>query len=243
MKEGVTCDYCHLNPGGGGPRNFRGLYYKAHGHSFADFDETYESKAAGVAAGSRAADAKAVNPDYPNVKVPDALNFTVKDIDGKPVNLARYQGNVILIINVASKCGNTPQYAGLEKLYEKDKGKGFVILGFPANEFGHQEPGTNKEIKEFCTSTYAVKFPMFSKIVVKGEGQHPLYKFLTDKETDPDFAGDIDWNFAKFLVDRNGKVVARFKAGTKPDDPEFAAEVDKLIAQPKPDQPAPSAQK
>src|SRR5512144_1344263 len=134
------------------------------------------------------------------------LDFTVKDIDGKDVDLAKtYKGKVVLMVNVASQCGLTPQYAELEKVYETYKERGLVVLGFPANEFNGQEPGTNAEIKEFCTSKYKVSFPMFSKIVVKGEGIHPLYKFLTEKESDPAFAGEIKWNFTKFLVGRDGK--------------------------------------
>lgn len=214
MKENVKCDYCHVTPGG--PRNFRGVYYRAHNHSFAEFDNVYEAKAAGVPADAMAGDAVAKVASYPNVKVPPVLNFVVKDIDGKTVNLARYKGSVILMVNVASKCGNTPQYASLQKIYDKYKNQGFVILGFPANDFGQQEPGDNKTIKEFCTSTYKVTFPMFSKIVVKGDGQAPLYKYLTDKNTDPQFGGDIDWNFAKFLIGRNGEIVNRFKAGADP---------------------------
>ncbi len=165
--------------------------------------------------------------------VAPTLNFTVKDIDGKDVKLGKYQGNVIMVVNVASFCGNTPQYATMEKLYEKYKDKGFTILGFPANEFGKQEPGSDKEIKEFCTSKYKVTFPMFSKIVVKGEGQAPLYKFLTSKETDPKFGGDIEWNFAKFLISRKGEVVARFKAFTDPSKPEVVAEIEKQLGESK----------
>src|SRR5258706_4805045 len=128
------------------------------------------------------------------------LQYTVKDIDGKDVNLSQYQGKVVMIVNVASRCGNTPQYKQLEELHKKYADKGLVILGFPANEFGKQEPGTDAQIKEFCTSKYNVDFPMFSKIVVKGDGQADLYKNLTSKETDPRFAGDITWNFEKFLI-------------------------------------------
>ncbi len=236
-KENVSCVYCHVVPGG--DRNFRGMYYHAHKHSFADFDNEYEAKAAGVAdPKSDGPDAKATVSSYPDVKVPEALNFTLKDIDGKPVNLARYKGDVILVVNVASKCGNTPQYADMEKLYTKYKEKGFVVLGFPANEFGKQEPGTDKEIKEFCTATYDVKFPMFSKIIVKGEGQHPLYKYLTDVKTDPKFAGDIEWNFAKFLINRKGEIVARIPAKTKPGTDEVVTQIEKLLDEPKPDQSA-----
>jgi glutathione peroxidase len=144
------------------------------------------------------------------------LDFTMKDIDGTDVSLSRYRGKVLLFVNVASQCGNTPQYEGLEALYRKYKDRGFVILGFPANNFGGQEPGTEAEIKDFCTSKYDVTFDMFSKISVKGNDQHPLYRFLTSKETDPQFAGDITWNFGKFLVDREGNIAARFDPKTQP---------------------------
>lgn len=156
-----------------------------------------------------------------------ALAFTMKDIDGKPVDLAKYQGKVVMMVNVASKCGLTPQYTKLEKLYSQYKDKGFVVLGFPANEFGAQEPGTNEEIKTFCTSKYNVSFPMFSKVVVKGEGQAPLYKYLT---THSQPAGDIEWNFAKFLVGKNGEIVARFKPQVDPTSPEVIAAIEKALA-------------
>jgi glutathione peroxidase len=158
------------------------------------------------------------------------LQFKVKDIEGKDVDLAQYKGKPVLIVNVASKCGNTPQYAQLQELHKKYAEAGLVILGFPANEFGKQEPGTNEQIKEFCTSKYNVSFPMFSKIVVKGDGQAPLYRYLTSKETDPKFAGDITWNFEKFLVGRDGQVVARFKPKTKPDAPEVVQAIEGEIA-------------
>lgn len=144
-------------------------------------------------------------------------DFTVNDIGGKPVKLSQFKGKVILIVNVASKCGFTPQYEGLQKLYSEYADKGLLILGFPANNFGGQEPGTNSEIKEFCTTKYSVTFPMFSKISVKGTDIHPLYQYLTSKETDPDFAGDITWNFNKFLIDASGKIVARFDSKDKPE--------------------------
>ncbi len=159
--------------------------------------------------------------------VPPALNHTLKDIDGKPVDLSKYQGKVVMMVNVASACGLTPQYADLQALYAKYKDQGFVILGFPANEFGKQEPGSDAEIKEFCNAKYKVNFPMFSKIVVKGEGQAPLYKHLT---TQTKFPGDIEWNFAKFLVGRNGEVIARFKPQVKPNDATVVSEVEKALA-------------
>ncbi len=158
------------------------------------------------------------------------LDFVVKDIDGKDVNLAQYRGKVVMLVNVASKCGNTPQYDALEKMYTKYSDHGFVIIGFPANNFAGQEPGTNAQIKEFCTSTYQVNFPMMGKISVKGDDQAPLYKFLTDKSTAGVFGYDIDWNFAKFVVDRNGNIIARFAAKTKPTDPKVIGVVEKALA-------------
>jgi len=158
------------------------------------------------------------------------LDFKARDIDGKDVKLKKYKGNVLLVVNVASKCGYTPQYEALQATYTKYRDKGFYVLGFPANNFGGQEPGTETEIKEFCTSKYGVTFPMFAKISVKGEDQDPLYKFLTSKETNPEFAGHIKWNFNKFLVDRHGKVVARFEPKVKPDSPEVSAAIEKYLA-------------
>ena len=152
-------------------------------------------------------------------KAAGPLQFTVKDIDGKDVDLSQYKGKVVLMVNVASRCGFTKQYTQLEQMYAMYKDRGFVILGFPANDFKQQEPGTNQQIKEFCSSTFKVDFPMFSKIVVKGEGQADLYKYLTGKETDPKFAGDITWNFEKFLIGRDGQLVARYKPAVKPDAP------------------------
>ena len=158
------------------------------------------------------------------------LDFQMRDIDGANVKLNKYKGNVLLVVNVASKCGYTPQYEALQATYAKYKEKGFTILGFPANNFGSQEPGSETEIKEFCTSKFHVTFPMFAKISVKGDDQDPLYKFLTAKETNPDFAGDIKWNFSKFLVDRSGKVVARFEPKVMPDSPDVTAAIEKYIA-------------
>src|ERR1700691_1058720 len=143
-------------------------------------------------------------------------DFTLPSIDGKPAPLANYKGKVVMLVNVASRCGFTPQYTALESTYEKFKDKGFVIVGIPANNFGAQEPGTNAEIKTFCSSKYNVTFPMMSKVSVKGDDTTPLYKFLTDKSTNPEFAGDIKWNFTKFLVGRDGTVIARFEPAVKP---------------------------
>lgn len=227
-KEGLkTCASCHVQPGG--PRNFRGLYYRKFKHSFADFDNVYEAKAAGVKPDSMGADAVPTVASYPNVQVPAALDFTMKDIDGKPVKLARYLGNVILVVNVASKCGNTPQYASLEKMFEKYKAKGFTVLAFPANDFGKQEPGDEKTIKEFCEATYKVKFPLFSKVVVKGDEKVEFYKYLTSKETDEKFAGEIEWNFAKFIINRKGEIVGRIKAFTDPLKPGTIETIEKEI--------------
>ncbi len=158
--------------------------------------------------------------------VPPVLNFTMNSLDGKPVNLSKYQGKVVLMVNVASKCGYTPQYKGLEALHEKYKDKGLVILGFPANEFGKQEPGSDKEIGEFCEKNYGVKFDMFSKVVVKGDGICPLYKFLTAEATDPKFPGEVKWNFEKFLIGRDGTIVNRFRSKVAPDSEEMVKAVE-----------------
>jgi glutathione peroxidase len=157
-------------------------------------------------------------------------DFTLKNIDGQDVKLDTYRGKVTMLVNTASKCGLTPQYEGLQTIYDRYRDKGFTVLGFPANNFMGQEPGTEKEIKEFCTLNYKVSFPMFSKISVKGEDQHPLYTFLTHKDTNPGFEGDITWNFEKFLADKNGKIVARFSPKTKPDEPEIIKAIEAELA-------------
>ncbi len=157
--------------------------------------------------------------------------FTMKYIDGKDVKMENYKGKVIMVVNTASRCGLTPQYEGLQKMYDKYKDRGFTILGFPANNFMGQEPGTEAEIKEFCTLNYKVSFPMFSKISVKGEDQHPFYTFLTHKDSNPGFDGDISWNFEKFLINKNGKVIARFKPRTLPDAEEVVIELEKALAE------------
>lgn len=158
-------------------------------------------------------------------------DFTVTDIDGREVSLSEYKGKVLLIVNTASKCGFTPQYAGLQKLYEKYRDRGFVILGFPANNFLGQEPGTDSEIKAFCSRQYGVTFPMFSKISAKGPDIHPLYQFLTGKETNPDFAGAITWNFNKFLIGRDGRVRNRFGSRTAPESEEIREAVESALAE------------
>jgi len=151
----------------------------------------------------------------------------MKTIDGTAVDLAAYKGQVVLVVNVASRCGATPQYAGLQKLYEANKDKGFVILGFPANDFGSQEPGSDAEIAQFCTAKYAVTFPMFSKITVKGSAKSPLYKALTEAAVSP---GEVAWNFEKFLIGRDGSVIGRFKTRVQPDDPELVAAIEAALA-------------
>lgn len=159
-----------------------------------------------------------------------ALDFKAKDIDGNDVDLAKYKGKVVMIVNVASKCGFVSQYETLQAIYEKYKDKGFIILGFPANNFLHQEPGTNDEIKSFCTLRYNVSFDMFAKISVKGRKIAPLYAFLTSRKKNPGFAGSIKWNFTKFLLNRDGKVVARFGTRTKPDSEEVIEAVQAALA-------------
>lgn len=156
-------------------------------------------------------------------------DFSLKDIDHKEVSLSQYRGKVVMIVNVASRCGFTPQYEGLQKLYLKYKDQGFVILGFPANNFGFQEPGSDEEIKTFCSAKYSVTFPIFSKISVKGGDIHPLYKLLTSKDTDPEFGGDIKWNFNKFLLDKKGKIVARFEPPVKPESDQVIQAVEKAL--------------
>jgi len=164
-----------------------------------------------------------------NMSEKSVLDFTMKNIDGKETKLSDYRGKVLLLVNVASQCGYTPQYEGLQAVYAKYHDQGLVVMGFPANNFGGQEPGSNEEIKQFCTLKYKVSFPMFAKISVKGGDIHPLYKFLTSKETDPEFGGDISWNFNKFLVDRNGKVIARFDTREKPEGEKVTQAIEKAL--------------
>ena len=157
-------------------------------------------------------------------------DFTLNSIDGQPTPLSSFKGKVVLLVNVASRCGYTPQYAGLEALYEKYKDRGFVIVGIPANNFGAQEPGTNQEIKTFCTAKYHVTFPMMAKVSVKGDDITPLYAFLTDKSAHPDTGGEIGWNFTKFLVGPDGRVIARFDSKVTPDSPDLTSAVEKALA-------------
>jgi len=155
--------------------------------------------------------------------------FTLNSIDGQPNPLAQFKGKVVLLVNVASRCGFTPQYAGLEALYKRYKDKGLVVLGFPANNFLWQEPGTNEQIKAFCSTKYHVTFPMFAKISVKGSDKTPLYQFLTDKKANPSTGGEIRWNFTKFLADRNGKVIARFGSSVAPESPELNQAIEAAL--------------
>lgn len=156
-------------------------------------------------------------------------NFTMDNIQGEPVELNQYSGKVILIVNTASKCGFTYQYDGLEELYQKYKEQGFVILGFPANDFLKQEPGSNEEIAEFCRLNFGVTFPMFSKISVKGKGIHPLYEYLTSDDSGHEFGGKISWNFNKFLISKEGKVIDRFGSKQKPESEKIIEAVEKAL--------------
>ncbi len=161
---------------------------------------------------------------------PAALNFTMKSLEGKDVDLKKYQGKVVLIVNVASECGLTPQYEGMQGLHEKYAGQGLAVLGFPCNQFGAQEPGSAAEIRKFCSANYGVKFDMFAKVDVNGEQACPLYKHLTAAATKPQGPGQIGWNFEKFLLDRSGKVIARFSPQTEPQDPAVIKAIEAALA-------------
>lgn len=167
--------------------------------------------------------------------VPPILDFTVKSIHDEDVELNQYFGDVVLIVNVASKCGLTPQYEGLQELHEEYADKGLSILGFPANNFGKQEPGSNDEIATFCEKNYGVEFDMFAKVSVAGDDQAPLYKFLTENETNPKFAGKIRWNFDKFLVSREGEIIARFSPRSKPTSKEVINAIQNALDRPVPE--------
>lgn len=158
-------------------------------------------------------------------RLDNIYKYELNSIDGKNISLEEYKGNVLLIVNTASECGFTPQYAGLQELYESYSDDGFEILGFPANNFGGQEPGSNEEIAQFCEINFGVTFPLFSKVSVKGDDIHPLFKELTSLNN-PDFTGDIGWNFEKFLIDRNGNLLRRFKSSVSPDRKELKEAVD-----------------
>ena len=162
-------------------------------------------------------------------EVNPVLDFKVKNIHGADIYLGDYQGTVLLVVNVASKCGYTPQYEDLEKLYKQYKDQGFEILGFPANNFGGQEPGSNEEILTFCKTKYDVSFDLFAKVSVKGEDKCDLYKFLTDETRNPGFGGEVVWNFQKYLIDRHGKVVAKFESGDKPFDEKVTTAIEKAL--------------
>lgn len=179
------------------------------------------------ALGSAFAKKQEIDPMQADKTAGRVYDFEMKTIDGKPKKLSDYKGHPLLIVNTASLCGFTPQYKDLEDLYKKYAAKGFKIAAFPANEFGAQEPGSDADIKKFCMTKFSVSFDLFSKIVVKGEGMHPLYQYLT-KESG--HAGDIEWNFSKFLVDKKGKVVARFGPDANPTGKDISAAVEKALA-------------
>lgn len=175
---------------------------------------------------NRAAPAPETDPGEKSI-----YSFAPENIDGIKTPLENFRGDVLLIVNTASECGYTPQYQGLQAIYDKYKDRGFQVLGFPANNFGGQEPGSNREIKEFCRLRYKVSFPMFAKISVKGEDQHPLYKFLTNREIHPETGGEITWNFNKFLVNRRGEIVARFTSKDEPESVRVTGAIEKYLAE------------
>lgn len=170
----------------------------------------------------------AAQPPVPSEDPFYVLDYEMMRIDGTPERLDKYRGKVILIVNTASRCGLTPQYEGLQELYDDKKDEGFVVLGFPANDFGRQEPGTNDQIEEFCRENYGVTFPMYEKIHVKGDEVHPLYERII--ELPAPIGGEPKWNFTKFLVGRDGRVIARFEPRTKPDDKAFVSAIDEALA-------------
>ena len=155
-------------------------------------------------------------------------DFTLNNIDGKPTSLNSFRGKVLLLVNTASFCGNTPQYADLQAMYEEYRDRGLEILAFPANNFGRQEPGTNDEIKQFCYTKYSLTFPLFSKISVKGEDKHPLYRYLTEQSP---FPGEVESNFQKYLVDRKGTVIARYSPRTQPLSARIVGDIERALAQ------------
>ncbi len=160
----------------------------------------------------------------------NVFDYMLNTIDGQPAPLSAYKGKLVMLVNVASRCGFTPQYTALESIYEKYKERGFVIIGIPANNFGAQEPGTNQEIKTFCQSKYNVTFPMMAKVSVKGDDKTPLYQYLTDKSANPTTGGDIQWNFTKFLVGPDGQIIARFEPKVTPDSPEVTGAIEQALA-------------
>ncbi|OLB25133.1 MAG: glutathione peroxidase [Nitrospirae bacterium 13_2_20CM_2_63_8] len=175
------------------------------------------------------------NPGYtlagesggPATQTGSVYDFTLNDVDGKALPLNQFRGKVLLLVNTASLCGNTPQYEQLQTMYERYQGRGFEILAFPANNFGQQEPGTNAEIKKFCYTKYSLTFPLFSKISVKGDDKHPLYRYLTERSP---FPGEVEWNFQKYLVDRTGHIIARYHHRTKPLSDEIVQDVERTLS-------------
>jgi glutathione peroxidase len=167
--------------------------------------------------------------NLPPLEQKSVYDFAVKGIDGNEVKMDQFRGKVLLVVNVASQCGYTPQYAGLQTTYDKYKEQGLVVLGFPANDFGAQEPGSDADIKQFCTTKYKVSFPMFSKLTVLGNNKHPLYRFLTEKTTNPQFAGEIDWNFNKFLIGKDGKILNRFVSDDEPDGNKVIVAIEEAL--------------
>ncbi len=178
--------------------------------------------------GAQAADAKErTQGAQMSTQSPSIYDFTMNDIDGKPVPLSQFRGKTLLLVNTTSFCGNTPQYSDLQTMYERYRPKGFEILAFPANNFGQQEPGTNEEIKGFCSTKYSLTFPLFSKISVKGSDKLPLYRYLTEESP---FPGEVEWNFQKYLVDSNGTVVARYHHRIKPTSDEIVHDIEHTMA-------------
>jgi len=167
---------------------------------------------------------------FSGASVNSIFDIPIKDIDGNAGTLQPYEGKVLLIVNTASKCGFTPQYEGLQSLYETYKDQGLVVLGFPSNDFLGQEPGTEEEIKTFCALNYNVSFPMFSKITVKGKNIHPLYDYLTSEYTNPEYSGKITWNFNKFLIDRDGHIIGRFASKVSPEDPKIVTAIETALS-------------
>lgn len=178
---------------------------------------------------TRPAGAPATQPT-PATQPASALGFSMKNLAGEMVDLSRYQGQVVLMVNTASKCGYTPQYKQLQELHEKYAPRGLAILGFPSNDFGGQEPGSDQQIAEFCQKNYGVSFDMFSKVPVKGEQKCPLYQYLTSPQTNPASPGEVKWNFEKFLISRNGQIVARYLSKVTPDDPKLIEALEAELA-------------
>jgi glutathione peroxidase len=179
--------------------------------------------------GTSASDTLAIPPIAKEYAMTTLHDFEARTIDGRDRKLADLRGKVALVVNVASKCGLTPQYAALERLWQAKRAGGLEVLGFPCNQFAGQEPGTDAQVQEFCEINYGVTFPLFSKVEVNGPGRHPLYAWLTSVEAAPEGAGDVKWNFGKFVIGKDGAVVARFAPPTAPDDPALLAAVDRAL--------------